>query len=800
MKISLKWLNDYIDLSGISTDEIVDKLTISGLEVDEVIDKRKEFDKIVVGFVKEKKKHPNADKLSVCVVSDGENDFNVVCGAPNVDAGQKVAFAKVGALLPGMKIKLKKTKIRGEVSEGMICAEDELGLGDDHTGIVVLNENLQEGISFAKAIGIDDVMIDIDITPNRADALSFIGIARDLSVLLNRKFKMPALDLKISDKSISDFASVEIKNNVGCPRYSAVVVNNVTVEESPNWLKEKLSSIGLRPINNIVDVTNFILYELGQPLHAFDLDKLAGRKIIVRNAEDGEKFITLDLKERKLKPEDLMICDSKKAVAIAGIMGGENSEVTNSTKNILIESAYFNPSTVRKTSKRLGLSTDASYRFERGCNVDMTIFAAQRAAQLIAGLSNGKVAEGVIDVYPDPIQKKNVKLRFERVEKILGVKVSDEEIKKILIGLEFKVKEETSKFILVEVPLFRHDIEREIDLIEEVARIYGYNRIPSAEKIKVTLASRVDHFEHYNVLREILNSLGYYEIITNSLLSDFKAKEFGNAIEVLNPQTVEMSHLRTSLIPGALITISKNLKVRQKNLKLFELGHTFIKKNVDKIESFDSFIENKHLLIVLTGNAQEDEWYGKKRAFDIYDLKGDVDEFIRKNYLNTQIKNIDNSFDKKYFEYGFSKEYRKTIVATGGKLKKEILEKYDIDQNVFIFDFNISKVENIKKKARKFHSLLKYPKVYRDFAFVVDKTISNEEVIKAIYEGSSNLLKNIKLFDIFESESIGIDKKSVAYQLEYFNETGTLTEEEVDKDFWNAIENVKKKLNAQLRG
>jgi len=799
LKISVKWLNDYIDIKDKNPLDVLEQLTVSGLEVDEVEDKAGALKNIVVGYVKEKKKHPNADKLSLCVVTDGEKDYNVVCGAPNVEAGQKIAFAKIGAIIPMNGMEMKKTKIRGEVSEGMICAEDELGLGNDHSGIMVLDENLEPGTPIAKVFNIDDVVAEIDITPNRADALSHIGMARDLAASYKTVVKYPELNFNDVGEDINNFAKIEIVDSEGCPRYTATVVTGVKVKESPDWLKEKLLAVGLRSINNVVDITNFIMYELGQPLHAFDLDKLAGRKIIVRKAGSEQKFVTLDSKEREMAADDLMICDAEKPVAIAGIMGGENSEVSENTVNVLIESAYFNPSRIRKTSKRLGLSTDSSYRFERGCNPEGTLFATQRAAQLIAELGGGTIAKGVIDVYPNPLKRKNVKLRYNRITKILGFEIPKDEVKGILIGLGFVILEENENSLGVEVPLFRHDIEREIDLIEEVARIFGYNNIPLIEKINVPMKERIDQSAYRDEVRNILTGLGYYEILNNSMLNKERAEEFGKAIPVLSPQSMEMSNLRTSLIPGLLMTISRNLKVRESNLKLFEIGHIFIGKN-DVIDSFDDFVEEEHLVLAVTGKKNEDSWYQKEREFDIFDIKGDVESFLNKlNIKRSDKESYILDYDA-HFEYRIVKEFKKNVFCTGGKLSKELLNKYDINQDVFIFDFNMGIVKEFPKNIKKYKPVLRFPKVIRDFALVLDKSVNYKEVIKSIRQGSSNLLKNITLFDIFESESLGEGKKSMAFQLEYYDEKRTLTEEEVEKDFWNAIENVKKNLKAKLRG
>lgn len=800
MKLSLNWLKQYIDLDGISTEEVVENLTTAGLEVDEVIDQKKLYDNFVVGYVKERKKHPNADKLSLCKVQVGDEEFPIVCGAPNVDAGQKVILAKVGAKIPNEDFTISKSKIRGEISMGMICSERELGISDEHDGIMVLDNNIESGTTFGETFGFTDVIIDIDITPNRADAFSHIGSARDLASVFGRKLKLPEINLAETDEDVNNIASVEINNETDCPRYVAKVVKDVTIKESPQWLKARLTAIGLRPINNVVDVTNFILYEIGQPLHAFDLDKLAGNKIIVRNASKDEKFVTLDSKERKLLETDLLICDADKPVAIAGVMGGENSEVTKKTKNILIESAYFRPSAVRKTSKKLGLQTDASIRFERGCDVNITVFAAQRAAQLIAELGNGEIAKGEIDVYPTTIAKKKVSLRLSRIKKILGFEIPTEKVKEIFEGLEFELAAEENEILAYSIPTFRHDIEREIDLIEEIARIYGYDNIPAIAKIGVSVERRVDHSSFNDKVRETLSGLGFYEIITNSLLNKELASKFGNPVGVLNPQSVEMSHIRPSLLPGLLSTINRNIKVKESNLKLYEVGHIIQKFN-DTITDFSDFEETEHLLFAITGLAETDEWYAKKREFDFFDLKGLMASFLKAVTNSTKFKEKYNTNNADgIFEYSIDNLIGKSKIAEGGKVKSSILKDFGISQNVFAFDVNLTELKKNRVELSRFNELLKFPKIKKDCAFIVDSNIDYNSILKIIKANSSNLLKNVKLFDIFESESLGANKKSLAFELNYYDEKRTLTEDVVEKEFWKAIESVKTKLNAELRG
>jgi phenylalanyl-tRNA synthetase beta chain len=800
MKISLNWLKEYIDLSNISTDEIVSHLTMSGLEVEDVVDQNKIYQKFIVGLVKETEKHPNADKLSVCKVFDGKNELQVICGAPNVQAGQKVVFAPIGTLIPNGDFEIKKAKIRGIESHGMICAEDELLLSDDHSGIMVLDEKNIVGEKISEVLNLNDVIFEIAITPNRPDALSHIGVARDLAAIFNRELKMPEIKIDEKGDNIAALASVEVEDIKNCPRYVAKVVTGVQIKESPQWLKKKLENIGLRPINNIVDITNFILHEIGQPLHAFDLDRLNDKKIVVKSTKSETTFVTLDAKERKLPSNTLMICDGKKEVAIAGVMGGENSEITSSTKNILIESAYFNPSSIRKTSKSLGLSTDASYRFERGTDPNITKFAAERAAQLISELADGKVAKGIIDVYPEVILPKEIKLRFSRTSKILGYDIPSEKIKTILsrLGLALKVVDDDT--LLISVPTFRPDIEREIDLIEEIVRINGYDNIPTVTKINISLEEKSDDTAFDEELRQAATSLGFFEMINNPLQSEQQAKLSGNAIRIANPLSADMEYLRTSLLPGALITVAKNIRQGVKDLKLFEIGDVFNKNNDLEIKNFADFSEDQKMILLITGNNNLKSWNASETKSDFYHIKGYVDSFIKKISLDNVLIDSYYSSVNEIYAYNYTKSSKNVVIGIGGKINSDVLKKFDIHQDVFCFEFDLTLIRLLEFKPKHYKEPLKYPKVVRDFAFIFDKSIQYLDVKNFILNKSSDLLKDVKVFDIFENEALGIDKKSIAFTLEFFDENRTLTEDEVEIDFSNLIKLISKEFKAKLRG
>jgi phenylalanyl-tRNA synthetase beta chain len=800
LKASLNWLKSLVDLTDISSEDIIHQLTMSGLEVEDVVDENKKYKGFIVGYVKDKQKHPKADKLSVCTVYDGAKDLQVICGAPNVEAGQKVVFAPEGTIIPKGNFKIGRAKIRGIESFGMICSEDELELSNDHSGIMILPEDKEAGTPISEALGFNDILLEIAITPNRPDALSHIGIARDLAALYNRPLKITSVEITESDKKVEDYASIEIEDKSNCPRYSAKVILNTKVEESPEWLKERISKIGLRPINNLVDITNYIMYETGQPLHAFDLDLLAGSKIIVRSTREKSKFTTLDSKERQLNEGTLLICDAEKPVAIAGVMGGENSEISSSTKNILIESAYFNPSSIRKTSKHLSLSTDASYRFERGTDPGGTVYAAERAAEMIKKISGGDILKGVIDIYPSEITEKEVILRFSRVKKVLGYEIEKGKIGRILLALGMKVVRANDDELRVSVPLNRPDIEREIDLIEEAARINGYDNIPAVKKITITLGEKEDESTFTATVREISAGLGFYEMINNPLQSEKLAAMTGDPVKLLNPLSSDMAYLRTSLIPGALAVVERNINAGEKNLELFEIGNVFNKKVQGEIKSFDDFEERTKLLFIISGKMKEKTWIGDEKQSDFYYLKGAINSFLCKISLDNALNDFYYQEENRIFDITYSKKSSEAESGYGGRVKKEVLKQFDIQQDVFCFEFDFDLLKRIKRSDKKYKEPLRFPKIIRDFAFIFDKEVAFEDAKKHIIKSGSGLLKSVEIFDIFESQTLGENKKSMAFTLEFYDTGRTLTEEEVEKEFNSLISAVAEKFNAKLRG
>lgn len=801
MKISLNWLNDYIDLKSIPVDQIISTLNMSGLEVEDVINEREIYKDFISALVVEKVKHPNADKLSVCKVSDGKNILQVVCGAPNVQADQKIVFAPIGTIIPNGGYKISKAKLRGVESFGMICSENELLISNDHSGIMVLDNSVKEGTPISDVLGLNDVILDIAITPNRPDALSHIGVARDLSALFNLELKIPSIKLIESAKESSSAAEIIIEDKKNCPRYSSRVILNVDIKESPEWLKNRLTKIGLRPINNVVDVTNYVMYECGQPLHAFDLDRLEGKKIIVRSTDVESKFVTLDSKERDLPKNTLLICDAAKPIAIAGVMGGENSEINSATKNILIESAYFNPSSIRRTSRLLGLSTDASYRFERTTNFDQTVWASERAAQLISELGGGEILKHSIDIYPVNIQLNQVKLRFNQVKRILGFDIASNRINEIILKLGFKILNENSESLQLLVPAFRPDIEREIDVIEEIARINGYDNIPTETKISFSFKKNIDQTSFSDSIRNVCTSLGLFEMINNPLQSEKVAGITGQKIKVLNPQNLDMELLRTSLLPGALTIVGKNNNLGEKDLALFEIGDVFnLGEGKNSINSFEDFTESQRLLILLSGRNSLKEWYSDEDFFDLYSLKGLVDSFLVKFSLDNVLNDVYYASGNEIFDLFIGKTIQNNQIGSGGRVRKNILKQFGIAQNVFAFEFDIEQLKHINADNKKYSEPLKYPKVVRDFAFILDDSITYEQLRKFIQSKSSELLKSVKLFDVFSNKSLGENKKSLAIQLEYYSIERTLTDEEVEKEWSQLINLIQKEFRAQLRG
>ncbi|PID59048.1 phenylalanine--tRNA ligase subunit beta [candidate division KSB3 bacterium] len=809
MKISYRWLQEYIECQ-ISADELAHLLTMAGLEVEG----REDFsfripEHVVVGEILDVQAHPDAQKLSVCQVDTGEDAARtIVCGAPNAIADAKVAVALPGAVLPnGMKI--LDTEIREIVSSGMLCAEDELGIGNDHSGILHLHTDVPGGTPLtARLLGLpeDDTVLEIGLTPNRGDCLSHIGIARELSALLDVPLRSPFIDYPEEGPEVSEQIDVSIESPELCHRYTAGVISGVTIAPSPLWLKSRLESLGVRSINNVVDVTNLVMMELGQPLHAFDLDLVKGRKILVRRADDGERFVTLDGVERQLDDSMLMIADGEKNVAIGGVMGGQNSEISDSTTEILLESARFEPSNIRKTAKKLALSTESSYRFERCVDVQSTDLALQRAIKLIAELGGGRVCRGLLDVYPTPHVPVKVTLRFARVSGILGVDIPSTVIEKILSGLGFQTLECSEESLTVEVPSYRSDVEREIDLVEEVGRVYGFDNIPAAlpsGEIPPRVNSVAKDVEH--VLRESLLRQGLHEVINysffdkNSLgkLGIDKKNPYDKVVPLRNPLTNEQSVLRTTTIPGLLENFISNRSNRVENIRLFEIGKIFLSAD----EGADVLPEEKLVVSgVLSGQRQEFGWNQRQEAVDFYDLKGIVENVLRQLHIPYFFRRLDS---ESFLHPGESAVIRVDDETLGilGKIHPDVSDAFDLpDEEVYVFELCFDVLVHSAKLQAGFNPLPKYPEVHRDLAVIVPLSrVEASEVESIIFEVGQPLLEKVVLVDRYVGPQVGDENASLTYSLCYRSAEKTLTDREVAGVHQRIIAQLEARAGLRLR-
>lgn len=790
MKTTYNWLKEYTNVPD-APDALAYRLTMLGLEVEEVISLERSFQGVVVGKVVEKSAHPNADKLSVCRVDVGAEEFTVVCGAPNVAVDQKVPFAKIGAKLPN-GVQLKRVRIRGVESAGMICSESELGISSRSEGIMVLENGVQVGADFLDVVGEGDYLIDIDVTPNRPDCFGVLGIAREIATATETPFEKPAVHVAESATPVSQHIKVTIHDSDKCPRYTARYIEKIKVKPSPSWLAERLESIGIRSINNIVDVTNFVMMETGQPLHAFDCDLLAGGEINVRRATDGEEFTTLDDKTHKLHSECLLICDGEKPVAIGGVMGGRNSEVGADTVNILLESAYFDPANIRRTSKFLGLSTESSKRFERGVDPNGAVYALDRAAQLLAELGEGEVAKGIVDKYPKQISPIKISLRPERLRLLLGVAIPVRRIKSILTGLGFGVSGE--KVLEVEVPTFRPDVILEADLVEEVGRVFGYDNIPS------DFTAFIDQSEPANAsevitshLKSTLVALGLSEVVTYDLIGKNDACIFlqeGEPVTLLKPLSEELSTLRTSLIPSLLHAACWNINHSNKNIKFFEVGSAFVadKKTVR---------ENEHIAAVFTGAAGRISWKNKTAAVDVYEVKGCVEQLLTRNKVANW--RFEPAGETSTVEQRLRVLAGKDVLGYLGKLTKAVLNHFSLEQPVFFFDLNLAKVHSALASKVTFSPIPKYPTVNRDIALVLDESIEAGEIIETVRKSGGKLLQNIEVFDVFTGKQVGSGLKSIALNLSFYSLERTLQEQEVEKAMQAVLHSLAKQFSARLR-
>ena len=820
MEISYKWLKEYVDFD-LTPQETADALTSCGLEVDaleEVQTIKGGLKGLFVGKVLTCEMHPNSDHLHITTVDLGKGEpQQIVCGAPNVAAGQKVIVADLGCVLydGDKEFVIKKSKLRGVESNGMICAEDEIGVGESHDGIIVLPEDAPVGQPAAEYYHLEsDWVIEIDITANRSDALSHWGVARDLYAWLKRNGHETSLhrpdctEFTVDNNDLP--IDVEIENTEACKRYACVSITGCEVKESPEWLQNKLKVIGLRPINNIVDITNYVMMAYGQPMHCFDADMVTGHKIVVRTQPEGTKFVTLDGEEHTLGEHDLSICNAEEPMCIAGIFGGKGSGTYDTTTNVVLESAYFHPTWIRKSARRHGLSTDASYRFERGIDPNGTIYALKQAAILCKQLAGGKVSMEIKDVYPNPIADARVQLDYEYVDRLIGKEIGHDMIKAIVESLEMKVVEETAEGLLLDVPAYRVDVQRPCDVVEDILRIYGYNNveIPTQLKSSLTILGEADKTYHLqNVIGEQLVGCGFREILNNSLTKTSYYTELNKyteetTVKVMNPLSSDLGVMRQSLLFGGLESICRNVNHKMPNLRFFEFGNCYHyspeKKNDE--DPIKAYTEEMHLGMWITGKRVEGSWTHPDEQSSFYELKGYVLNIVKRLGVNPGIMVCEHSDNNVFGKALVLKTRAGKVLCEMGTVCHKILKKMDIDQDVFFADLNWDNLMRaIKKNETLYHDISKFPSVSRDLALLIDKSVQFEQIEQIARQTEKKLLKSVELFDVYEGKNLPAGKKSYAVNFILQDESKTLTDKQIDAIMTKLINNLKQKLGAELR-
>ncbi len=807
MKISYNWLKSLIN-TDLTPEQMDEYLTSSGLEVEGI----ESFETIkgglkgiVIGEVIEKEKHPDADKLSITKVNVGTAELlNIVCGAPNVAAGQKVLVAMIGAKLyptTGEPFEIKKSKIRGAASEGMICAEDEIGLGNSHDGILILPDHAVVGTPAAEFFKLEnDYVLEIGLTPNRADAASHYGVARDLAAILNCKNNTNTYEAKLHnifelpEASNINKVNITIEDTDACKRYSGLVISGITVKQSPDWLKNYLLAIGLRPINNIVDITNFVLHDLGQPLHAFDLNKITDNKIIVKTGLEGAKFKTLDGTERILQTNDLMICNSHEPMCMAGVFGGLDSGVSNETTAIFLEAAYFNPAFVRKTSKQHGLKTDSSFRFERGTDPEMTITALKRAAALIFECAGGVLSMDIVDIYPEKLEPFQVAFSYHNCQSLIGKDIDKNIIKHIITSLGISITKEGNDGLLLSVPQYKTDVTREADVIEEVMRIYGYNNVEESTQIKfsASYADREKVTATDNTTANLLIGFGYNEMMGLSLTKESYYPEGTPLVKILNPLSTDLNVMRNTMLFGGLESLAYNINRKQSDLKLFEFGKTYEKTDNEQFK----YAETKHLTLFVTGRKYPENPYGENNKVDFAFLKASVESILNKLSIKFKINELSDS----NFSYGLSYAQKNKHLVNFGLVNKSICKKLDVNTEVFYADFNWDNVLSLVGKTKlEFTEIPKFPAVRRDLALLLDKKVTYKELEELAYNAERKLLKDVNLFDIYEGDKLEVGKKSYAVSFMLQDEEATLNDKQIDNVMQKLIKTYTEKLGAILR-
>jgi phenylalanyl-tRNA synthetase beta chain len=801
MLVSLKWLKDYVDLD-VSAAELADRLTMAGLEVDEIKNIVPAFSGVVVAAILSVRPHPGADKLSLCEVTDGTGTYPVVCGARNISAGDIVPLAKVGAGLPG-GYTIKSTLLRGEKSDGMLCSEVELELGADASGIMQLSDDLIPGTPLEDALGLGDTVLDVSITPNRSDCLSMVGMAREVAALVGKKMKVPPIKIKESKEDISPWSAVTIMDPDLCPRYAARMIRNVKIGPSPVWIKSRLEAAGLRAINNVVDVTNFVMLEMGQPLHAFDFRFLEEGRIVVRKSKAGEEFVSLDGKSRILPEDTLLICDGKKPVAIGGIMGGLNSEVKEDTQTIFLESAYFNPSSIRRSSRRLAMPTDAAFRFERGIDPEGVIRALNRATQLIAETTGGVICKNIIDEYPKKVPViENITLRLSRIRQMIGTTVGAKDVENILKSIGMSIKKAGKDQYLVTPPTFRVDITREIDLIEEIVRLYGYDRVPiSLPPVSVTELDIIPRLALEERLRRLCIGSGFSEIINYSFTTpasadylDFPTEDERRRFVIIkNPLTEEQSVMRTTLAFGLLETLKKNNNNASFNIKVFEMGRAFLQHQCGVLP------EEKNILAGLAAGKVSDDLWGGKANIDFYDLKGILENIFYDLKLDTCRYRAETS--EPFLHPGQAAGIYLNEVRVGylGQVHPRVLQKMDIKNNSYLFEINIDMIEKYVGADIRCKEISKFPAVARDVAFVLPILMEADKMLEIVLGQHEDLLENVAIFDIYAGKGLDEGAKSLGLRFSYRALDRTLTDAEINSIHDKIVHNTVRLTGAKIR-
>lgn len=798
MRVSYQWLKEYVDVQ-VSPEELAAMLTLSGLEVDLIEKPGKGIEGIVIGEIREMAQHPNADKLTVTKVDIGRDVLEIVCGAKNIFVGAKVPIAPVGVTLPG-GMKIEKAKLRGVTSHGMICSEDELGLKEERQpGVMILTGDCKAGDSFIRFMGLDDVILVLDLTPNFAHALSMVGVAREVAARLGMPLKRPEILVKESGPAVSELTSVEILDPDLCPRYTARVIRGVRVGESPEWLKRCLTAAGVRSINNVVDVTNYVLMELGQPLHAFDYDRLSGHRIVVRRAGHAGAIITLDEKERNLDTDVLAICDAEKPICIAGVMGGANSEVTGATVNLLLESAYFDPVSIRKSARRFGIPSEASYRFERGVDIDAVIEASNRAVQLIQEVAGGEIATGLIDVYPAPAPLRVIPLRTWRVNKLLGTRLTRDEIAQLLTRLGFMVQV-TGDDLDVTVPTFRGDVTWEADLFEEVARLYGYDRIPG---VLPEGNYRIGRLTPSQLLedrtREFMNAVGLNETMSYSFINPNAYDKLGlppehpwrNSIRLRNPLSEEYAVMRRTLVADLLRVTALNVNRGVNEVPVYELARVYNPRENDLPEEW------RMLTAAVIGLPENDPW--RQRAAGFFYLKGILDQYAETFGLGELAYERTTAMEMLHPGRGAIVKAGGVEIGYLGEIHPDVLSNYGLEERVTVFELNFETVVQLIHNERRYRELPKFPASTRDIALLVDREVSMQAIKDIIAGTGSEFLESVELFDLYQGAQVPAGKKSMAFAMSYRAKDRTMTDEEVNGIMERLFARLKEETGAEIR-